>query len=192
MMDDNFIFQCYLSDLSICDRLIYYFENHQGKGPGLSFNLKEKKRVLDKEIKDSTDVCVDMFNEYTKDYFLELKKINALYKEKFTYAGHYSRYGFTEYPNIQHYEPGQGFKEWHTERSNSLKPTADRHLVYMTYLNDVTDGGETEFYYQKLSVQPKKGLTLIWPADWTYTHRGVISPTQDKYIITGWLNFIDK
>ena len=56
----------------------------------------------------------------------------------------------------------------------------------MTYLNDVTDGGETEFMYQKLKIKPKKGLTLIWPADWTHTHRGIPSMTQVKYIATGW------
>jgi hypothetical protein len=60
----------------------------------------------------------------------------------------------------------------------------------MTYLNDVTDGGETEWKYQKLKIQPRKGLTVIWPTDWTHTHRGLPSKTQDKYIMTGWLNFI--
>jgi hypothetical protein len=59
----------------------------------------------------------------------------------------------------------------------------------MTYLNDVTDDGETEFYYQQVKFQPKKGLTVIWPADWTHTHRGIASMTQDKYIVTGWYNF---
>jgi hypothetical protein len=59
----------------------------------------------------------------------------------------------------------------------------------MTYLNDVTDAGETEFFYQKIKMKPEKGLTLIWPADWTFTHRGIASPTQEKTIITGWFNF---
>ena len=63
-----------------------------------------------------------------------------------------------------------------------------RHLVFMTYLNSVDDGGETEFLHQNIKVKPKKGLTLIWPADWTHTHRGVVSPSQDKYILTGWYN----
>ena len=61
----------------------------------------------------------------------------------------------------------------------------------MFYLNDVEDEGETEFYYQKLKVKPKKGLTLIWPADWTHTHRGIPSKTQEKYIATGWYSFTD-
>jgi hypothetical protein len=61
----------------------------------------------------------------------------------------------------------------------------------MTYLNDVTDQGETEFFHQQIKIKPQKGLTVIWPADWTYTHRGIPSPTQEKFIITGWLSFLD-
>ena len=59
----------------------------------------------------------------------------------------------------------------------------------MTYLNDVNKGGETEFYYQKLKIKPEKGLTLIWSADWTFTHKGHTTLDEDKYIITGWFNF---
>jgi hypothetical protein len=58
----------------------------------------------------------------------------------------------------------------------------------MTYLNDVDDGG-TEFYYQKTIIKAEKGLTLIWPADWTYTHKGQISNTKEKTIITGWISY---
>jgi hypothetical protein len=68
----------------------------------------------------------------------------------------------------------------------------DRHLVFMTYLNDIEDHGETEFYHQMLKIKPEKGLTLIWPADWTFTHRGNPSPSEQKYIVTGWFNYINK
>ena len=61
----------------------------------------------------------------------------------------------------------------------------------MTYLNDVEDGGETEFKLQNLKIKAEKGKTVIWPVDWTYTHRGIISPKQEKYIVTGWYDFID-
>jgi hypothetical protein len=59
----------------------------------------------------------------------------------------------------------------------------------MTYLNDVPDAG-TEFKYQKITTQAKKGLTIIWPSDWTHTHKGQISDVNEKYIITGWYSFI--
>jgi hypothetical protein len=85
--------------------------------------------------------------------------------------------------------PGQGFKIWHCERSGPVDTCVFRHLVFMTYLNDVTDGGETEWYHQQISIKPQKGLTVIWPVDWTFIHRGVPSSTQTKYIVTGWYSY---
>ena len=58
----------------------------------------------------------------------------------------------------------------------------------MTYLNDVSDGG-TEFLHQNLNIPAEKGLTLIWPSDWTHTHKDVISKNDCKYLITGWFNY---
>ena len=88
--------------------------------------------------------------------------------------------------NIQHYEKGEGFYSYHCERMSQMPPQILRSLVFMTYLNDVEDGG-TEFLYQKCEVKARKGLTLIWPADWTHTHKGIISQTKEKTIITGWI-----
>ena len=66
---------------------------------------------------------------------------------------------------------------------------ATRHLVFMTYLNTVTDGGETEWFHQQIKIQPRKGLTVMWPVDWTHVHRGVPSKTQTKYVTTGWYTY---
>ena len=63
----------------------------------------------------------------------------------------------------------------------------------MTFLNDITeDGGETEWLYQKIKIKPEKGLTVIWPAEWPWTHRGVMCEKQAKYIATGWYSFKDN
>jgi hypothetical protein len=92
--------------------------------------------------------------------------------------------------NIQRYRPSQAFHGYHCERAGI--PHSERILVWMIYLNDVTDRGETEFYYQHYFERPKEGKLVIWPSDWTYLHRGIPSPTQTKYIITGWVDhFID-
>ena len=58
----------------------------------------------------------------------------------------------------------------------------------MTYLNDLEKGG-TEFKYQKITTPSKKGLTLIWPTDFTHTHKSEIV-NKEKIIITGWLSII--
>ena len=57
----------------------------------------------------------------------------------------------------------------------------------MMYLNDVDDGGETEFLYQKKRIRPKQGRVLIFPAGFTHTHRGNPPLSGDKYILTSWL-----
>ena len=58
----------------------------------------------------------------------------------------------------------------------------------MLYLNDVKDGG-TYFPFQNITTQAVKGDLILWPADFTHPHRGVISDTQEKYICTGWFNY---
>ncbi len=110
------------------------------------------------------------------------------FPEAFTALG----FGIKEDFNIQYYKPGGGYKAWHSERANGTPMLTVRHLVFMTYLNDVEDGG-TEFLFQDLKIlSAKKGLTLIWPADWTHTHRSLISNTSEKYIVTGWTHLNDK
>ena len=58
----------------------------------------------------------------------------------------------------------------------------------MTYMNDVPDGG-TEWFHQDKYVPAQRGYTVIWPSDWTHFHRGRVSNTSEKYIITGWFSF---
>ena len=93
--------------------------------------------------------------------------------------------------NLQHYAPGHSYSVYHCE-NNGQEPFKNRHLAFMTYLNTVTDGGETEFLHQKLKVKPEKGLTLVWPAHWTHIHRGIPAPNQEKYVTTGWFDYIDE
>ena len=63
-----------------------------------------------------------------------------------------------------------------------------RIMAFMTYLTDTKNAG-TEFTYLNWTAPCKKGLTLIWPVDHIYLHRGIISNSEEKMIITGWLGF---
>ena len=53
------------------------------------------------------------------------------------------------------------------------------------YLNDIEQGGETEFPMHGLRIKPKTGRLIIWPAAYTHPHRGN-PPYQRKSYITGW------
>jgi hypothetical protein len=125
------------------------------------------------------------------EYILALQTVVDQYISIFPYSNMYAPFTILEPIKIQYYKPGEGYNLWHTERgTNGLN--RNRHLVFMTYLNTVTDQGGTEFMHQDFIADAEEGVTLIWPTDWTHTHRGIISPTQEKYIITGWFNFYEK
>lgn len=86
---------------------------------------------------------------------------------------------------VQRTPPKGGFHQWHGERGHNENRT--RVLVWMIYLNDCLEGeGTTEFIEQGVKLQPKKGTLVLFPADWTHTHRGNPVYTHDKYIATGW------
>lgn len=173
----------YQIDDSICDDLLQFARDNQDWSKKGSTS-----QGIDTSWKDSRDLVVNKFafDNRVKVYVDEIKKCFELYKEEFDTGGFPGKVEFFHYFNIQKYEPDGGFKKWHSERS-SIK-TQDRCLVFMTYLNTLNDpGGETEFLYQNVKVRPEKGLTLLWPSDFTHTHRGVVSHTEVKYIATGWL-----
>ena len=63
-----------------------------------------------------------------------------------------------------------------------------RALAYGIYLNDVKDGGETEFLNFSTRVKPKKGRIVIWPAAFPYVHRGNPPLSGEKYLLTSWMD----
>ena len=172
--------------MTICDDLIDFFEAH----PEHRFSGTAGDK-LDENFKKSTEITFADLSANLKNRYYSLlsevaKNYMSYYRFSDTAVGPWGLYGE---PKIQKYQPGEGFYGWHCERTSSDPNYSRRHLVFMTYLNDVLDQGETEFFYQQLKIQPRKGMTLIWPADWTHTHRGVTSPSQTKYIATGWYGF---
>ena len=145
-----------------------------------------------KNLKESKEAAVDFFNESEPfhTYKIHLGNVLQKYIKKYSHIENNTPFALREKYNLQKYPPGGGFKIWHFENDFSSKLNWHRGLVFMTYLNDVEDGG-TEFLYQNLTIPAKKGLTLIWPAFFTHTHKGQISKTKEKYIVTGWFNHIN-
>ncbi len=90
----------------------------------------------------------------------------------------------------QKYDAGKGnYNYWHCEVYPQAPHNEPLHrtLLFMFYLNDVTEGGQTEFYYQNKAISPKAGRMVIAPAYFTHTHRGCIPVSNDKYILTSWI-----
>ena len=133
---------------------------------------------------DKTTWDINLLDHPVAKVYLDLlQMVCEAYIAEFPWSNQYSPWAL-EYCNLQWHPPGGGFLTWHTERHSARSPNSHRHLVYMTYLNTVSQGGQTEFLHQGLTVKPEQGLTIIWPADWTHTHRGLVSD-HAKIIMTG-------
>ena len=175
----------YAIDPGMCDELMDLHKNNPKKRKGVVGNNR-----IEPTIKKSTDT--DYFadeNPTIVKYVAMLQSCLDQYGSMYRWADEgQEKFAIWEKLNIQHYAPGEGYPRWHYEMSGH-DVNVQRHLVFMTFLNTVTDEGHTEFWYQKIRKSPIKGLTLIWPA---HTHHGIPSMTEDKYIITGWWNFLKE
>jgi len=96
------------------------------------------------------------------------------------------------YLNLQKYRRASGgYHHWHSEiyPQSSDCESLHRVLLFMFFLNTVQEGGQTQFYYQDTSIQPKVGRMVIAPAGFTHTHKGAVPESEDKYIVTSWILF---
>lgn len=72
---------------------------------------------------------------------------------------------------------------------DSMDDKANRYLVFLWYLNDVAEGGETEFLNLGIKVAPRAGRLLMFPPYWMFQHAGLAPVSNDKYIVSTYLLF---
>ena len=68
--------------------------------------------------------------------------------------------------------------------------SARRFLVCFLYLNDVEEGGTTDFPKISHSVTPKCARMLIFPPNWMYRHAGRPVVKGKKYILGTYLHYL--
>ncbi len=184
----HFIGAWTLDQPDVCERLITLFENRSDEHfKGISAT------GLDAAVKNSTDLSVspadinDPAFAPVKDYLRQLEACAADYAAQWPVFASMFRHVDVMPFNIQRYLPGGHFQRVHAERMSFA--FLHRVMAWMTYLNDVEDGGETVFDHYGIAVKPERGKTLIWPAEWTHAHHGAVVRTGRKYVITGWMHF---
>lgn len=144
-------------------------------------------------------------NEIRKDYAIQLDNFESLWplrdKVAFALRDCWEQYGnkygtYNEFNDIvsptfkmQKSVTDGGFTFWHSEQGSDPKMIS-RFAVWMFYLNDDFEGGNTAFKFQDKSIRPKKGSCVIWPAAFTHLHRAEPDLVGTKYILTGWFRYI--
>jgi predicted 2-oxoglutarate/Fe(II)-dependent dioxygenase YbiX len=87
-----------------------------------------------------------------------------------------------ELAQLLHYSAGESFYKPHSDSG----PNNPRIFSALLYLNDVDKGGETYFNYFDVSISPKAGRLVIFPADYIYMHEAKPPISNDKFAIVTW------
>lgn len=93
---------------------------------------------------------------------------------------------------MKKYEPGRSVPDGFPEHFDAYDVrTAPRQLGFLWYLNDVEEGGETDFPVLGRSITPRAGRLVVLPPMWMYVHTGHPPVSGPKYIVTSYLSFRD-
>lgn len=172
-----------------CEEVIKQYESMAASGHGIT---RFKSHGDLKTQKDDTQLFPDNIDylplrkttrEFNENFW---EKFFPIYEQEYAVlkdSGRHANYSF----KVQKTKIGGGYHIWHYESGN--RELCNRLLTWMVYLNDVHEGGETEFLYQHIRVKPEQGTLVIWPAAFTHAHRGNPPLSNEKYIVTGWTEF---
>jgi len=184
----QFIHEQFIKDISIADKYIEHFFNNPSKHVrGMVAN--NTGSYPDESVKKSTELqIVDEYeSELSKGLCVELQTVLDDYVKVYPKLNDLARFNMVPF-NIQYYKPGEGFLKWHSERTSGAEPATSRVLVWLMYCHTIEKGGGTEFLHQEYTCKSEKGKVVMWPADWTFTHKGEPCD-EEKMILTGWYNF---
>ena len=177
-----------LENNKLCNEIINFFEHNKNlQKPGITGygkNLNIKKTI---DITVNPEDLKKQKFEILKQYINELHKCFLDYQNQWPFLKSILKTVYVPSFNIQKYSRGDHFASLHSERTSLA--TLHRLFAWMTYLNDVNDGGQTNFSHYGIKIKPETGKTLIWPAEWTHAHTGEVLKSGKKYIVTGWIHF---
>ena len=174
-------------DLELNQKCIEYFETAHSSGltatsEQVAGNINADRKDEQLFLHDSEEVLFTV-REIIPIFMESFWEANKAYWREYPILAHYPKYSISHL-KLQKTKPQGGFHNFHAE--NMGRQYTSRLLTWMLYLNTVQEGGETEFLYKSLRVEPKAGRFVLWPSGYTHTHRGNPPLNQDKYILTGW------
>ena len=171
-----------------CEKVIQNFENNiestENRSKQNGFNTPPTEQddislpvpLVDQELRDTFNK--KFFENVLPLYYIKYKLKNIITSE----------IGLDDF-KIQKTLPTEGYHVWHAENCHNEHEIRQRIAVWTLYLNDVEEGGETEFLLQSKRIKPEQGTICIFPAGFTHIHRGNPPLSGKKYIVTGWISF---
>ncbi|ARF08279.1 2OG-FeII oxygenase superfamily protein [Catovirus CTV1] len=167
-----------------CDSLVEFYKNNP--------NLVQR---FDHEWRRSSSL--PLYNNLPSELFNNMKDNIRTHLEKYKKdigdsagAGTLHFCTLLEAPNLLCYDNTSDKPEhFHTHSDNWSIQSSTRQVSVIMYLNDVEEGGNTVFPFYNLSVKPKKGTILMFPAFFCFSHYAEKPKSNTKFAIVTWVHF---
>ena len=178
-------------DEESCERMIKMFEDSKDTQPvklddgDNSISFTQLTMVEHKEWESVQAGMLEVFQDYIMRYNIDVSLKSKQWPETYGYeAIRMKRYLDNDYDR---FDP-------HVDVLNY--ETARRFLAFFIYLNDVEEGGETEFVslnkqgtYIPYKVEPKQGRLLMFPPLWPWYHAGLKPISGRKYLLHSYCHY---
>ena len=178
-------------DEESCERMIKMFEDSKDTEPvkledgDNSISFTQLTMSEHQEWASVQAGMLEMFQEYIGRYNIDVSLKAKQWPPTYGYeAIRMKRYFNNDYDR---FDP-------HVDVLNH--ETARRFLAFFIYMNDVEEGGETEFVnlykpgtYVPFKVEAKRGRLLMFPPLWPWYHAGRKPISNNKYIIHSYCHY---
>ena len=172
---------------AFCDQLIASFnqttEQHLVRSPGWRAGLDQSSWT---EL-DISALADDAFKGF---FYKQVEDYLALYNQRLDLTLPVPATPLISELRIKRYRAATG--EAFQPHFDAIYEVANRYLVFLWYLNDVREGGETEFCDLGMEVSARAGRLLMFPPYWMFQHAGRPPISGDKYILSLYLLFPGK
>ena len=157
---------------------------------------QSKKDTFDNDRKSFTELNIEGKEEFKdiKETYIRVLRQNLQHfmKEVNIENHHFPPIIDMENIRIKKYtDNGKDVFKNHVDVLRSQGPSSKRFLVFIMYLSDVEEGGETSIPRYNIKCKPKAGRLLMFPPFWTHPHQGEKVIKGTKYQIMTYLHYGD-
>jgi hypothetical protein len=187
---DKFILEYNIYSKEYCDFVIDYYANIEKGGLTsdrvvLENNLRHVVSDTNTGLHMERTISLSTTQNVSSDFLtIFWNEVYSRYVDKYSILSEAHKHSIYHL-KLQKAKVGEAYHRWHFE--SGTRELSNRVLTFILYLNDVKEGGETEFLYYPKRVKPKQGTIILFPGALTHAHRGNQALSNDKYIITGWV-----
>ena len=172
-------------DDDVCEKIIenfhkseYSYTDREQRPSFSELNISQRFMKNDLLWINIQNKLTDVFADTTELYMKQLD-VSADFPAKYAFEEHRLKM----YDNNQYdqFKPHVDVGDYNSAR---------RFLVLFLYLNDVNQGGETNFPRLNYQVMPKCGRISVFPATWQWRHAGLPPVSNKKYIVGTYLHYV--